>query len=127
MVILCIDYGNRKIGVAVSRTALAEPIAVIDNSSPQKALEKVKDIIDREAVSMIIVGLAEGEITEAQQAFGENLQKMLEIPVTFVDETLSTKDAQAKAIEAGLPQKKRREMEDAYAAATILQNYLDSQ
>ncbi|OGM28638.1 hypothetical protein A2801_00675 [Candidatus Woesebacteria bacterium RIFCSPHIGHO2_01_FULL_41_10] len=127
MTILCIDYGERKLGIAISRGFLAEPIAVLQNVSSSSVVEKLRGIVDREEVSEILVGLAEGTVADAQQRFGEDLQHAVNVPVKFVDETLSTKDAQAKAIEAGIPQKKRHEMEDAYAAAIILQNYLESQ
>jgi len=47
-------------------------------------------------------------------------------PVETFDETLSTYNAQRASIEAGMKRKKRKDMEDAYAATLILQGYLDS-
>jgi putative Holliday junction resolvase len=50
---------------------------------------------------------------------------MISIPVVTFDETLSTKEAQILSKEAGIGQKKRHQMEDAYAATIMLQNFLD--
>ena len=50
---------------------------------------------------------------------------MLNVPVETFDETLSTQDAQRMSKEAGIKQKRRHLMEDAYAAAIMLQNFLD--
>jgi putative Holliday junction resolvase len=57
--------------------------------------------------------------------FVRSLVENLAIPVILHDETLTTKEAQEKSIKAGIKRKKRRKMEDAYAASLILQSYLD--
>ena len=57
--------------------------------------------------------------------FARELENDLEVAVAVADETLSTKDAQRLSREAGIKQKKRKNMEDAYAASIMLQSYLD--
>ena len=54
------------------------------------------------------------------------LKEKLNVSITTWDETLSTKDAIKLSIEAGIKQKKRKKMEDAYSATIMLQEYIDS-
>lgn len=120
MRILGIDYGKNKIGIAFADGSLAEPIQVIRYSSPGNLKEKIKQLIKKFDVEKIVVGISEGKMAE------ESINFAKEFGAETFDETLSTQDAQNLSREAGISQKKRRKMEDAYAAAIILQNYLDN-
>ena len=102
MRILGVDFGLRKTGFAIADGSLSEPYIVFRYRDLGVLKKKVKDIVQKE------------------------MEKNLDIPIVFQDETLSTKRAQLKSIEAGVRRKKRKEMEDAYAAALILQDYLDN-
>jgi putative Holliday junction resolvase len=126
MQILGIDYGRRKIGIALGDERLVEGLTVIRYEDEKKALEKIIKIIKKEKVNEIVIGISEGQIGEESRKFGEKLGKKVNLPVHFQDETLTTWDAQALSIIAGIKRKKRRALEDAYSAALILQNYLDS-
>ncbi len=117
---LGIDYGRSKIGLAVGIGSLAEPLRVIHVSSFEDAVQKIKKEIGLESPDRIVVGISEGEMGEESKKFAE------EIGATTFDETLTSRDAQKLSMEAGINRKKRREMEDAYAASLMLQNYLDS-
>lgn len=123
--VLGVDYGRRKIGLSIAYSFVAEPLLVIRYENAKKALGEIKKIVKKEEVERIIMGISEGESADEAKKFGKNLQKSLEINVDFQDETFSTKEAQTLSIEAGVKRKKRKEMEDAYAATIILQNYLD--
>jgi putative Holliday junction resolvase len=125
MRILGIDYGKRKIGIALGDERLVEGLTVVRYEDEKKALEKIVKIIKKEKVNEIVVGVSEGQIGEESRKFGEKLGKKVNLPVHFQDETLTTRDAQALSIIAGIKRKKRRALEDAYSAALILQNYLD--
>lgn len=125
MVILAIDYGRKKIGLAISRTPIAKPFAVIRFSDYSDALEQIKKITKSEGVQKIIVGLPEGPIAEEVKQFAKKLERTIKLPVRFQNETLSTKKAIELSIEAGMSRKKRKNMEDAYSAALILQDYLE--
>jgi putative Holliday junction resolvase len=125
MRILGIDYGKRKIGIALGDERLVEGLTVVRYEDEKKALEKIVKIIKKEKINEIVVGVSEGQIGEESRKFGEKLGKKVNLPVHFQDETLTTQDAQALAITAGIKRKKRRALEDAYSAALILQNYLD--
>ncbi len=120
MKVLGIDYGKAKIGVAFADGPLAEPIEVFHYSDPKMLEEKVKELAEDYAAEKIVVGVSEGVMGR------ESLEFAKAVGAETFDETLSTQDAQGLAREAGIGQKKRQEMEDAYAAAVMLQNYLDS-
>jgi putative holliday junction resolvase len=117
---LGIDYGKSKIGFAVGVGMLSEPWKVIRVSSFGDALQKTKSEIEKEKPDRVVVGVSEGEMGKESKKFAEALGA-----ATF-DETLTSRDAQKLSIEAGVSQKKRHEMEDAYAASLMLQSYLDS-
>lgn len=127
--VLGIDYGRKKIGIAIADGPLAEPLEVIRFENEEDALEKVSSSFAKASedkkVSKVVLGVAEGKMAEEQREFGKKLEKRLGIPVTFQDETLTTQEAQELSIKAGIKRKKRKGLEDAYSAALILQNYLE--
>lgn len=128
MKLLGIDYGRAKIGLAMGDTEsrLAEPVSILRYKDIGILSEKISDILKKEKIEKIIIGLSEGEIGEESRALGEKLKKELMTTVEYVDETLTSFDAQSLSISAGINRKKRKGMEDAYSAALILQSYLDS-
>lgn len=125
MKILGIDFGTKKIGLATAVTALAEVYGVIRFRTTDDAIKKIKKVVDDEKIEKIVIGISEGEMAKQTKEFSEKLKETVSLPLEFQDETLSTKDAQRMAIDAGVKRKKRREYEDAFAAALILQQYLD--
>ena len=124
--ILGIDYGRSKVGIAIGEGTLSEPLKVIWVESFNDAIQKVLQVLQVEQVDKVVVGISEGEMGEESKKFSQGLSKTVNIPVETFDETLTSKDAQRLSIEAGVSRKKRHQMEDAYAASLILQNYLDS-
>jgi putative Holliday junction resolvase len=127
---LGIDYGRKKIGLALSDGVIAEPLKVIRGENEEELLKKVESsfieaLADRK-VDKIIIGVSEGEMGRETREFGEKLGEKLKIPVIFQDETLSTQTAQELSISANIKRKKRKQMEDAYSAAIILQSYIDN-
>ena len=131
-ILLGIDYGRARIGLAISRADLAEPLLVINNDldpsqkqaiiGPQ-AWQQLLNIIKDEAVEQIVLGVSEQQMAEFSLALAELLQKKQAVPVTTIDETLSSVEAKAKLQD--LPSHKRRGPIDHYAAAIILENYLE--
>jgi putative transcription antitermination factor YqgF len=120
MKILGIDYGKRKVGFAIADGPLAEPLQVIKYSDADVLKAKIKQIIESEKIEKVVVGVSEGEMGRESENFAR------EIGAETFDETLSTRDAQTLSREAGINRKKRHELEDAYAAAIMLQNWLDN-
>ncbi|OGM33406.1 hypothetical protein A2803_04375 [Candidatus Woesebacteria bacterium RIFCSPHIGHO2_01_FULL_44_21] len=124
---LGIDFGESKVGIAVSSGVLAAPLKIIKNSGLKKLIFDIKNIVEEEGIEALVVGVSENKSGQSARDFGDKLAKELNLPVYFVDETLTTKDVQRLVIEAGMKRKKRKSMEDAFAATLILQSYLDSQ
>ncbi|MEK7082405.1 MAG: Holliday junction resolvase RuvX [Patescibacteria group bacterium] len=122
---LGIDYGLRRIGMAVAdaETGVAVPRGVIVRAGDAEAIGKIKALVIKERIEKIVVGAPLGldgvdtEISRAARAFGENLGVASGVPVEFENEMLTTR----MATNAGV----RKEDVDASAAAIILQSYLD--
>jgi putative Holliday junction resolvase len=120
MKILGIDYGRKKIGLAIADGPLAEPYRVIRVKNPEEGVQKVLQVLKELQVEKSVVGVSEGEMGKESRIFAKI------IGATTFDETLSTYDAKAMSREAGIGPKRRHQMEDAFAASVMLQNYLDS-
>jgi len=125
MRVLGIDFGIAKIGLAIADNGLAQPTGVIKNH--KKTLTKIAQIVEQKRIEKIIIGVSEGRIGQKAKEYGKKLEEITGVKVSFQDETLTTKEAVAKMIEAGKKKKYRQEKEDAFAAAIILQAYLDKQ
>lgn len=125
---LGIDYGLRKVGLALSEGQIASPFKVLEVSGLKDALNKVEKIIKKEGVERVVVGVPEsGQAENITKKFVKELKKELkgQIEVIETEETLSSSDAKQFMIELGLGQKKRKE-EDAYSAVLILQRFLNN-
>lgn len=125
MKILGIDYGERKVGIAMSEGILAEPLKVVRGENPKELLEKVAALVRSESPGKLVIGISEGKSAIGARKFGDMLGKALNIEVVYEDETLSTLSAQELSISANIKRKKRKAMEDAYSAALILQKHID--
>lgn len=128
MRIVGIDYGEKRIGVAICDPLQisANPLAVVSN------IEELKQVLSQyEGISEIVVGLPKnmkGEIgSSAQKAllFVDELKKNFDIPINTWDERLTSTQANRMFDEAGISEKKRRGLVDKTAAVLILQNYMD--
>ena len=135
MRILGIDYGSKRIGIAVSDPLgiTAQGVAVIGKGENyDHDIRELKRIIKKYGgVDEIVVGLPktmEGKIgpqAEKILAFIEVLKKEFKLNITAWDERLTTLEAEKMLISAGLSREKRKKVIDKSAAANILQNYLD--
>lgn len=119
MKILGIDYGRSKVGIAIAEGPLAEPMGVIRYSDSRELEVKIRGIMEKNGIEKVIVGVSEGEMAKESEEFAKN------IGAETFDETLTSFEAQRLSVEAGIKRKKRKEMEDAYAATIMLQGYLD--
>ena len=126
MNILGVDYGRRRVGLAIGLAGLAEPHSVLEVSAPEEAIEKISQLVQTEGVEKIVVGISEGEMAREQEEFAKKMGAAIKIPVETWDETLTTEDAQRLAIEAGVPRQKRQRLLDAFAASYMLQSYLEA-
>ena len=133
MSILCIDYGSKTLGIAVSDDLgmMGHGIGTIRRSTKALDFEALRKHIQNHGVDTILLGLPcnmDGSIGPAAQAvlaFGEELKAEFGLPVETWDERLSTFEAEDRLIGADMRSKKRRKVIDTVAAAIILQGYLD--
>jgi len=133
MSILCIDYGSKTLGIAVSDDIgmMGHGIGTIRRSTKALDFEALLKHIQNYGVDTILLGLPcnmDGSIGPAAQAvlaFGEELKAEFGLPVETWDERLSTFEAEDRLIGADMRSKKRRKVIDTVAAAIILQGYLD--
>ncbi|OGY07703.1 MAG: hypothetical protein A3D24_00870 [Candidatus Blackburnbacteria bacterium RIFCSPHIGHO2_02_FULL_39_13] len=126
MIILGVDYGRSKMGLSLSSGNIAFPLKVIRVSSQQNAIEEIQKVVKEENAEKVVVGISEGKMADEEIKFSKDLEKVLGVKVETWDETLSTQDAQELSLSAQLPQKRRKEMEDAFSSTLVLQSYLDA-
>lgn len=132
-IILALDVGTKRIGVAVSDELglLATPRTVIVRRSTQTALEEIARLVHSEEATVVVVGLPislDGQLHDqarSVQRFAERLRTMLDVPLVYADEMLSTVRAEERLRAAGVRPNRIRERIDAEAAAVILDEYLD--
>lgn len=132
--ILGVDYGARRIGLAVSGLdgKIAVPLRVVEVSSDDEAIEAVAAAAEEKRASEIVLGMPrdesgrETEIAQRVRTFGSRLISRVAIPVNTWHEGLTTRRAEQPLIDAGVRASSRRGKVDASAAALILQSYLDN-
>jgi len=127
--ILGLDVGDARIGVAIAEKKLVAPYGVIDNANLQEAINEIGKICRTEQVDKIVVGLPKNKDTyqlDKVHLFAHELSKNLQIPINFVDETLTSKEAE-RILEKNKGQKtqKYKEEIDKIAAQLILEQYLE--
>jgi putative Holliday junction resolvase len=132
--LLGLDIGDRKIGVALSdpEAILASPLNIIERQGDLEDVKAILDIIQREQVSTIIVGLPrsmDGSIggqAKKVMTFTSELKVRTGVPIEYRDERLSTVLANRLMRERKIKKKARQKTgDDATAAAIVLQGYLD--
>lgn len=132
---LALDYGERRVGVAVSDPGGAMAFArdFLENSGQEDLLVKITTLCEQEGIHRIILGLPlhtdgqEGERVKATRDFAELLKKTLpQIELEFFDERFTTKWATHKLREAGIKAKEQKGKKDSLAAQILLQTYLDA-
>ena len=134
MIILSVDYGDKRTGIAVcdKLEMLASPVCVLTEWNAETLAEKIIDIAKQKNAEQIVIGLprnmdgSKGFRAEACEELGELVKSKCEIPVTFWDERLTTVSAHRILSENNVRGKKRKSVVDAVAVEIILQNYIDS-
>ena len=133
MVIVALDVGEARIGVAVSDELelIATPRALIRRKTTAGALEAVAQEIARAEAQLVVVGLPvsfDGQLhaqARAIQSFAEKLRRRIALPLIYADETLSSVRAEERLRQAGVRPERMRERIDAEAAAVILEDVLE--
>jgi putative Holliday junction resolvase len=128
MSIIAIDYGNRRIGVAVSGSgSVATPHSMVKNEG--EIIEKLARIVSDLEAETIVVGIPKRLHSETGlqkfRDFAERLGQKTCKQVVLWDETLSTIEASRLLRESGRNRREAQREIDMHAAAVILQSYLD--
>ena len=134
MRVLGLDYGEKRIGVAVSDELglTSQGLPTIARSTRVMDLKAVRDVASRHSCQTIVVGLPRnmdgsyGGAASAACRFAEEVKKVTGLPVELVDERMTTLIANRALIEAGESRASRKSHVDRLAAQLILQGYLDS-
>jgi putative Holliday junction resolvase len=136
MRILGIDFGERRIGLALSDPTgtLASPLPTLKRRAGKRPpLTTLIDIVESHGVEAMVLGLPltlrgeDSEWTRVVRGVGAALSDRTGLPVHFVDERFTSVRAERAVRSLGLPKNKREQKEriDAAAAVLILQSWLD--
>ncbi|SEQ07477.1 putative holliday junction resolvase [Lachnospiraceae bacterium NE2001] len=137
MRIMGLDYGDKTVGVAISDELLitAQPIETVErerSNKLRKTYQRIEALIAEYDVQKIVIGRplnmngTEGERVELTEAFGNELLRRTGLEIVWVDERLTTVEADRILEETGVAHSARKEYIDKMAAAIILQSYLDT-
>ncbi|MFD1419026.1 Holliday junction resolvase RuvX [Companilactobacillus keshanensis] len=137
MRLLGLDVGSRTVGVAASDllgwTAQGVEIIRINEDDDDFGLDRLSEIIKDKQATGIVIGLpknmnnTEGPRAEKSREYGNMVEEKFDLPVDFIDERLTTVQAERMLVdEANVSRKKRKKVIDKVAAEMILQNYLDA-
>ena len=131
--VLCFDFGEQRVGVAVGEHTLANANAlmVIDNESNEVRFSIISQLINEWQPKLLIVGLplsldgSETNITQLCKKFARRLNGRFNLPVMLIDERYSSVEASDLLKQAGIKGRAQKTMLDQVAAQTILQSYFD--
>lgn len=134
--VLGIDFGERRIGLALSdpTATIAQPLPTLTRRAGKRPpVAAIAEIIQQHEVERVVVGLplnlagAETEWTATVREFAGKLQARAGVPVDFIDERLTSVQAERAVRNSGLKRSDREQKHriDAAAAVLLLQNYLD--
>jgi putative Holliday junction resolvase len=129
------DFGAVRIGVAVGETVtgLAHPLTMIASEPVAQRFEQIGALLAEWQPHQIVVGLptyldgAAHEMTQRCRRFGNQLHGRFNLPVAWVDERLSSLEAEQRLQQAGQSARQAKTNVDAVAAQILLQQWLDQQ
>ena len=134
MRILGIDFGDRKIGLAISDSLwiTAQPLASYRRGTEKEDEKYFKALIAEYEITEIIVGMplrmdgSSGTRAEKTREFARWLEQILNLPILFWDERLTTKQANKILSQRKIATKAKKNIEDQISAMIILSTYLES-
>lgn len=129
---LGLDLGHVRIGVALSDPLgiTAQPLTVLKSAGTQKDIIAIGELVNQYEVNQVIVGLplnmdgTESSTTKKIRDFTVKLSDKLNVPVFFMDERLTSKQAERLMIEGNSRREDRRQKIDKVAASLLLQSAL---
>lgn len=132
MVILSVDYGDARTGIAVcdKMEILASPVCVIHESYEPKVIAEIKRIIEARKPEMLVVGHplnmdgSKGERAQKCAEFAQKLKEETGLETKLFDERLTTVSAHRILSENNVRGQKRKNVVDAVSAVMILEGFL---
>jgi len=132
VVILGIDYGERRIGLAITdaEEIIASPLKTLPNDA--KLFDELSEIVKERKVGEIVVGIpynmngSLGPAGEKVLQFAEQLRERLGVPVDTIDERLTTVQAERAMLRHDMSRARRRSRVDEMAAQILLQSHVDA-
>jgi len=130
---LCLDIGDKRIGVAVSDpfNSYSLPVETYHRKNLKTDLSKIAEYVKEKGATALVCGLpvnfdgTPSIQTQKAEFFIEKLKELLKVEIYTVDERCSTCEAEEVLIEQGKSREERKQMVDSLAAATILQGFLN--
>ncbi len=129
-----VDYGDKRIGIALSDLLciISSPYEVYQNRGEEETLKHLDKIIKENDVDEVALGLpinmdgSEGERAKIHREFGQKLESYSGVKVYFIDERLTSAEAEDILISSGVRREKRKELIDKISAQIILQTFINS-
>ena len=129
---LGMDLGTKKLGLAMSDATgmISYPYKLIKFSNYEEAAKEVVDIVKKEKVEILVLGLPKnmdnsmGFASERSLNFKSILEGLTDKEIVLIDERLSTVEAENMLINDDVKRKKRKNVIDELSAAIILDTYL---
>ena len=129
---LGLDLGTKTLGLAIAdeKVLISSPLKTIKYNDIDELIEEVLSIIEEKKVSRLALGLPKnmdgslGFAAERSLSFKEKLEEKTDVPITLIDERLSTVEAEGYLINEGIKGKKKKDIIDAIAANIILDTFI---
>jgi putative Holliday junction resolvase len=131
--VLAVDPGSRRVGVAVSdaTATIASPLKAVPAEPAETLVARLTTLAREQEATSLVVGLPRrmdgslGPEAKAARALAAELGRASGLPVTLVDERLTSAAAERALLAGGVSRARRRQLSDQVAAALILQTHLD--
>jgi len=132
--VLAVDYGARRVGLAVSDPTgvAAEPLPNVVRRGDHQAAREVAEVARQRGVQTIVVGLplrmdgTEGPQAQAARRFAQLVERYSGLPVRLWDERLTSAQAERLLIQDGVRRERRRAVRDRVSAALLLRSFLEA-
>lgn len=125
---LALDYGKKRIGLALSDGKTVASLEIIKNTDLETTLKEIAAVCRKENVEKIVLGLPVGQEESEDQvrSFAMDLHRITELPIDFTDETLTSKEAERilKNLNINPKTEKYKQEVDRISAKLILEQYL---
>lgn len=129
-----IDYGDRRIGIAMTDAMciISSPFEVYQNKGVEDAVNHIAELVSKYQICEIAMGLplnmdgTEGERAILHKEIGEKIATKTGVNVFYIDERLTSAEAEEILISSGVRREKRKELIDKISAQIILQTHINN-